>query len=241
MKIALLGYGKMGKMIEKAAQERGHEVVLKINSEGRKSLTQQELQKADCVIEFTKPASAVENIFFCLDAGVPVVVGTTGWNEQMENVRKECEEKNGSLIYGSNFSLGVNMLFALNRLLAKWMGKATGYRVEINEEHHVHKLDKPSGTAITLADDIFKNADRFNGWKAYEHGDMKWIKMDEIPIYYLREDEIPGIHQVTWTSGIDEIQLGHKAFNREGFAIGAVLATEFIKDKKGFFTASDMF
>jgi 4-hydroxy-tetrahydrodipicolinate reductase len=231
----------MGHMLEEIALERGHEIVLKIDVDNRKTLTAEDLKQADAAIEFTAPASAVANIDFCLEAGVPVVVGTTGWYDQFDAVKQNVKQKNGSLVYASNYSVGVNMLFALNKMLAKWMKGFPEYEVAVEEVHHTQKLDAPSGTAITLAEGIIENIDRKKSWTKQKSDDHAALGNDTLRIAYDRRNGVPGIHKIKYTSAIDEIQLSHEAFNRKGFALGAVLAAEFIKDKKGIFTANDIF
>jgi len=231
----------MGHMLEEIAVERGHEIVLKIDIDNHASVTAKDLQAADAAIEFTAPGSAVNNILFCLEAGVPVVVGTTGWYDNLEEIKKAFITQKGALVYATNYSVGVNMLFAMNKLLAKWMNKYPDYAVEIEEIHHTQKLDSPSGTAITLAEGVLENLDRKHHWQKQEVSDHKALEEDALRIAYDRKDGVPGIHKVTYTSAIDEIQMSHEAFNRKGFALGAVLAAEFIKDKKGIFTANDIF
>jgi 4-hydroxy-tetrahydrodipicolinate reductase len=231
----------MGHMLEEIALERGHEVVLKINSANRDALTHDELRTADAVIEFTAPSSAMQNIAFCLDAGVPIIVGTTGWYDQLDEVKKKTLSQNGSLVYASNYSIGVNMVFAMNRILAKWMNAYPEYEVTIEEIHHKQKLDAPSGTALTIAEGILENIDRKKGWGKQEISDTQTAAADMLKVAYGREDGVPGIHRISYTSAIDEIQVSHEAFNRKGFALGAVIAAEFIKDKKGIYTAADIF
>jgi len=241
LKIALLGYGKMGHMIEEIAKDRGHEVPLTIDADNRSGLTKEQLKQADVVIEFSTPDSALENIFFCLEAGVPVVVGTTGWYEKLAEVKQKCESVNGSLVYGTNYSVGVNILFALNKQLAKWMNGFPDYDVSVEEIHHKQKLDAPSGTAITIAEGILDNLDRKDKWEVQHVNDTNKLADDILAVKYDRQDGVPGTHSVTYTSPIDEIRLYHEAFNRKGFALGAVLAAEFLKDKKGIFTPQDIF
>jgi 4-hydroxy-tetrahydrodipicolinate reductase len=231
----------MGHMIEEIARQRGHTIVLKIDVENRETLTKEDLQNADAAIEFTAPGSAVANIRFCLDAGIPVVVGTTGWYDQFEAIKQEVSDKKGSLVYASNFSVGVNMLFAMNRLLAKWMNNYPEYDVEVKEIHHTQKLDSPSGTAITLAEGILENVTRKKSWEKQEVTRADKFEDQVLKIQYAREDGVPGIHSVTYTSDIDKLRISHEAFSRKGFAFGAVLAAEFIKNKKGIFTANDIF
>ena len=229
MKIALLGYGKMGKVIERIALERGHEIVL------RKSSTDSYdgLEKADVAIDFSVPDSAVSNISACFATNIPVVSGTTGWLEQYNDMVQLCQEKNGAFIYGSNFSLGVNIFFELNNYLAKMMANVKEYNVSMEEIHHTQKLDAPSGTAITLAKGIIENSG-YNSWT------MDAPKAGEIQIDAKRIENVPGTHTVTYNSDVDFIEIKHVAHNREGFALGAVIATEWISGKKGVFTMKDV-
>lgn len=234
MDIALLGYGKMGKEIEQVIADRGHRVVLKVTSANAATITAADLQKAQVAIEFSTPHTVIGNISKCLDAGVPVVVGTTGWYGQLAGVEQACEEKNGTIFHATNFSLGVNLFFKLNTYLAGLMNKYPAYDVSMEEIHHIHKLDKPSGTAITLAEQIIAQTDRKEQWSIDRQGaDILFIKD-------VREGEVPGTHIVRYTSLIDDIEIMHKAHNRKGFALGAVIAAEFIYNKKGIFTMQDL-
>lgn len=229
MKIALVGYGKMGKIIDEIATKRGHEVVARL----RETPTQENLNNPDVVIEFSNPEAAYQNIQNCLDLSIPVICGTTGWLTHKPAIEALAVEKNTAFLYGSNFSLGVNLFFALNEKLAKMMSNFSEYNVQLEEIHHVHKLDAPSGTAISIAEGIIHNS-HFNGWKQEE------TKGDELGIFSIREGEVPGTHTVTYKSEVDEIEIKHAAFNRNGFALGAVIAAEWIKDKKGIFTMNDV-
>lgn len=229
MKIALLGYGKMGKVIERIALERGHEIVLKKNL----SDTFEGLENADVAIDFSAPDAAVSNISACLNSEIPIVSGTTGWLEDYNKMVALCEEKKGAFIYGSNFSLGVNLFFELNDYLAKMMAKFSQYQAELEEIHHLQKLDAPSGTAITLANGIIQNS-HYSNW-TLEKG-----KSDELFIAAKRIDAVPGTHTVSYQSEVDLIEIKHVAHNREGFALGAVLAAEFLKNRKGIFTMKDV-
>ncbi len=231
----------MGHIIEEVALSRGHEIVLKIDVDNRNKIRAEDLKAGDVAIEFTAPGSAIENINLCLEATVPVVVGTTGWYEKLDEVRKIVSEKNGSLVYASNYSVGVNMLFALNKILATWMNGYPEYNVDVEEVHHTQKLDSPSGTAITLADGILQSIKRKKGWQKQAVSQQKPLSDDILKIVFDRRDGVPGIHKVKYTSEIDEIQISHEAFNRKGFAFGAVIASEFIKNKKGIYTAADIF
>jgi 4-hydroxy-tetrahydrodipicolinate reductase len=244
MKIALLGYGKMGKIIEKIALDRKHEIVLKIDLDNQHELTAENLQKADAVIEFTTPSTVISNIERCFDAGVPIIVGTTGWYDQLPQVKKQCTDGDKSLIYASNFSVGVNIFFYINRILAKLMNNYPYYEVQVEEIHHVQKLDAPSGTAITIAEGIIENLDTKQEWvnvltDADDSDDN--IKTDQLLIESHRIDSVPGTHTVIYDSEVDTIEFKHTAHNRNGFALGAILAAEWIQDKKGFFSVNDMF
>jgi 4-hydroxy-tetrahydrodipicolinate reductase len=234
MKIALIGYGKMGKEIEAAALQRGHEIVLKVNRSNINSVSKEELKQAEVAIEFTTPAAALSNIRMCLNAQLPVVIGTTGWYESFDEIKKECALKNGSLFHATNFSLGVNLFFKLNTYLAELMNKYPAYDVSMTEIHHVHKLDKPSGTAISLASQIFSKLDRKNKWSLTQE-DNSTLHIQDI-----REGEVPGTHIIKYHSAVDDIEIMHKAHNRKGFALGAVIAAEFLNGKKGIYTMSDL-
>lgn len=229
MRIALLGYGKMGKTIEKLAQEKGHEIVARISSNSDFS----ELSKADVAIDFSVPEAAVKNITSCFEMGIPVVSGTTGWLEHYDEVLKTCQLRNGSFIYASNFSVGVNLFFELNKKLAEMMKKHKEYTLDIEEIHHTQKLDAPSGTAISLAKDIINNSD-YTNWK------LDSATENEIPIKALRIDDVKGTHTVFYRSAIDTLSIKHEAHSREGFALGAMLAAEWLLGKKGVFTMKDV-
>lgn len=236
MNITLLGYGKMGKEIEKIAISRGHTIASII---GRDTANRQEiLEKSDCVIEFTEPNSARANFKDCFSSNVPVVTGTTGWYQHFDEVVKECKESNGTIFYASNFSVGVNVLFHVNQVLAKIMNSVDGYRPSMIEVHHIHKKDSPSGTALTLAQGVIENLDSLNGWEETE-ADMPSEK-SKLPIKALRKNEVPGIHEMRYESEVDFIEIKHSAKNRSGFALGSVLAAEWVYNKKGVFTMSDM-
>ncbi|SFB23390.1 dihydrodipicolinate reductase [Flavobacterium swingsii] len=229
MKIALLGYGKMGKVIEKIALERGHEIVLRKSS----TSTYEGLENADVAIDFSIPDSAVCNIKQCFDTNVPVVCGTTGWLEHYNEMVSLCESKNGGFIYGSNFSLGVNIFFELNNYLAKMMSNLKQYKVSMEEIHHTQKLDAPSGTAISLAKGIIENSD-YTSW-ALENPTENQIHIDA-----KRIENVPGTHSVFYDSTVDQIEIKHTAHNREGFALGSVIAAEWLVNKKGVFTMKDV-
>lgn len=229
MKIALLGYGKMGQVIERIALERGHEIVLKKDEFN----TFDGLSTADVAIDFSVPMAAVENISACFNNNVPVVSGTTGWLDRYDEMIALCKEKNGGFISSSNFSLGVNLFFGLNEYLAKIMSNIEGYKVSMEEIHHIHKLDAPSGTAISLAQGIIENSN-------YDKWTLENAKENEIHIEAVRTGEVPGTHTVTYDSGIDSIEIKHTAHNREGFALGAVIAAEWLAGKHGIFSMRDV-
>lgn len=231
MKIALIGYGKMGHAIEEIACARGHEIVLTIGIENIEDNTVENIRKADVAIEFTGPEIAFNNIIRCIDAGVPVVSGSTGWLERYEDAKNYCVEHNGALLYSSNFSVGVNIFFALNKKLAGLMAPHKGYDVRMKEIHHTTKKDAPSGTAITLAEGILERNPKKKSWVNNESADP-----EALVIISERTDPAPGTHIVTYTSDIDDIEIIHTAHNRKGFATGAVLAAEFLHDKKGIFS-----
>ncbi|MBS1646867.1 MAG: 4-hydroxy-tetrahydrodipicolinate reductase [Bacteroidetes bacterium] len=232
MNIALLGYGKMGKEIEQAALSRNHQVVLKIDAHNVSSFSHHSLQGVDVAIEFSTPHTVFENVKKCFDAQVPVVVGTTGWYHQFDEVKNTCLKNNQSLFYATNFSLGVHLFFKINEQVAALMNSFSDYAVSMQEIHHIHKLDKPSGTAITLAEKILAHHTQKKTWSIENK--------NELFIEVLRQDEVPGTHSTTYTSAVDEISLSHKAYSRKGFALGAVLAAEFLQGKKGVFTMSDL-
>lgn len=245
MKIALLGYGKMGKIIEKIALSRKHEIVLTIDHETLHDLTPENLQKADVVIEFTTPASVLSNIEHCFNANVPVIIGTTGWYEKLPEVKQQCIEGNKSLLWASNFSVGVNVFFHVNKLLAKVMNKYPYYEVQVEEIHHTQKMDSPSGTAITIAEGIINNTDTKNEWinvlTTDDSDDDANVAPNQLLIESLRIDSVPGTHTVIYDSEVDSIEFKHTAHNRNGFALGAVLAAEWLHDKKGFYSVEAMF
>jgi 4-hydroxy-tetrahydrodipicolinate reductase len=235
MKIALIGYGKMGHAIEEIALQRGHEIVLKIGIENIQDNTIENIKKADVAIEFTGPEIAFDNVIRCLEAGVPVVSGSTGWLQRFDEAKAYCAKKNGALLYASNFSVGVNIFFAINKKLAELMAPHKEYDVSLTEIHHTQKKDAPSGTAITLAEGILNVIDQ----------KKKWVnevskKPEELQIISERIDPAPGTHTITYTSDIDDIEIKHTAHNRKGFATGAVLAAEFLQNKKGIYSMSDV-
>jgi len=229
MKIALLGYGKMGKVIENIALQRGHEIVLRKKSDD----SFDGLEEANVAIDFSIPDAAIGNISACLNGNIPVVSGTTGWLEHYHDMAQLCEEKKGAFIYGSNFSLGVNIFFELNTYLAKMMANLKQYKVSMEEVHHTQKLDAPSGTAITLAKDIINNSD-YAGWAIGNP------KEDDVFIDAKRIEGVPGTHTVTYNSEVDAIEIKHTAHNREGFALGAVIAAEWLAGKQGVYSMKDV-
>lgn len=229
MKIALLGYGKMGKTIEQLAIERGHTIVLKTS---RNSNTL-ELNNADVAIDFSVPSAAFNNIKTCLEHQIPVISGTTGWLDQYNEVLEICTANNGTFLYASNFSLGVNLFFELNKKLSQLVANRPEYKVALEEIHHTQKLDAPSGTAISLAEDIINNSN-YTGWT------LNSPESSEIPITAKRIEHVPGTHSITYNSDIDSIEITHTAHNRKGFALGAIVAAEWIASKKGVFTMQDV-
>lgn len=235
MKIGIYGYGKMGKTIERLAQDRGHEIVLKINAENADSITADELKQADVMIEFSRPELAVQHIENCFNAAVPVVVGTTGWYDDYEKVKTACTNHNGTLLAATNFSVGVNLFFELNKRLAQLMKPHQDYQVAVEEIHHTQKLDAPSGTAITIAEGIIANTPTKNKWVIDKTPDQ-----NELEITAKRLPDVPGTHEVTYHSAIDDLSIKHTAHSRDGFALGAIIAAEFIKDKHGIFTMEDV-
>lgn len=235
MKIALIGYGKMGKAIEGIAIERGHEIVLRIDAENTEALNNESLQLVDVAIEFTNPDSAIKNITQCFDAGIPVVCGTTGWLEHWDQIKSDCAYKNGSFLYASNFSIGVNLFFELNKKLAQLMQNRPEYNCSIEEIHHTAKKDAPSGTAITIAENIIASNPNKKNWVLGETADS-----NSLSIISKRIDPAPGTHIVSYNSIIDSIEIKHTAHNRIGFATGAVLAAEFLLGKKGVYGMGDV-
>ncbi len=235
MNIALIGYGKMGKEVEAIALSRGHTIILKVSSENATTYSVEELKKADVAIEFSTPEAVVRNINKCFEASVPIIVGTTGWHKNLDEVIQKCNEKNQTLFHASNYSIGVNLFFKLNEYLAKLMNKYPDYNASMEEIHHVHKKDSPSGTAITLANKIVENLEK----------KLKWVnesasEENELEIVSKRIDEIPGTHTVTYGSEVDEISITHIAHSRKGFALGALIAAEWTKGKKGIFGMDDL-
>ena len=235
MKIALIGYGKMGKTIEQIALSRGHQIVSIVDINNPEEFQSVNFKSADVAIEFTTPATAFDNYMKSFAAGVPVVSGTTGWLDRISEIKEKCEKEGKTFFYASNFSIGVNIIFALNKYLAKIMNNFPSYNISMTETHHIHKLDAPSGTAITLAEGILENVDRKERW-TLETAEQP----TDLPIHAIREGEVPGIHEVTYESDVDYISIKHDAKSRAGFALGAVVAAEFTAGKKGFLGMNDM-
>lgn len=229
MKIALLGYGRMGKTIERLALERGHEIIFRIKDD----VASYDLTQADVAIDFSIPDAALQNITSCFDQQVPVVSGTTGWLDKYQEAVELCKEKNGAFIYASNFSLGVNLFFELNKKLAQMMSSFPDYSVSIEEIHHTQKLDAPSGTAISLAEQIIENSSK-KAWKLDHAGE------NEIPIHAKRIENVPGTHMVSYNSKVDTINIEHVAHSRDGFALGAIVAAEWLRNKKGVYSMNDV-
>ena len=236
MKIALIGYGKMGKTIEQIALQRGHQIVSIIDINNTADFDSEAFRSADVAIEFTTPATALGNYMRCFEANVPVVSGTTGWLSHLDEVKAKCEQEGNTFFYASNFSVGVNIFFALNRYLAKIMNGFPAYDVRMTEVHHIHKLDAPSGTAITLAEGILDNVERKERW-TLETAEQP----TDLPIHAIREGEVPGIHEIIYESEADTISIKHDAKSRAGFALVAVIAAEFTAGKKGFLGMNDLF
>lgn len=235
MNIALIGYGKMGKEIEQIAIARGHKIVLTVDITNAGTYSIEDLKKADAAIEFSTPESAVGNIYKCFDANIPVVVGTTGWLGKLAEVKQKCNEGHQALFYASNYSIGVNLFFQLNKHLAKLMNTYSEYNVSMEEIHHVHKLDSPSGTAISLANQVLDQIKTKDKWVNEQTN-----KKNELGILSKRLDEVPGTHTVTYGSEVDEISITHIAHSRKGFALGAVIASEWIHGKKGVYGMEDL-
>ncbi|MBP5368935.1 MAG: 4-hydroxy-tetrahydrodipicolinate reductase [Bacteroidales bacterium] len=237
MKIAIIGYGKMGHVIEQIAKERGHEVVLILDALiNPQDFTAENLRKADVAIEFTRPDAAFDNYIKCFNAGIPVVSGTTGWLEKLPEVQRICKEEGKTFFYSSNYAIGVNIFFRVNKFLAKLMNHYSDFDISMQEIHHIHKLDKPSGTAITIAEGILENVERKDSWTLDNKPTDKQIYIDVV-----REGEVPGTHTVNYTSPIEDITITHTSHNRNGLALGAVLAAEFLVGKpSGFYTMDDL-
>jgi 4-hydroxy-tetrahydrodipicolinate reductase len=231
MKIALIGYGKMGRAIEEQAQLRGHQIVARVS---RSHPAWDDVAQADVAIEFTEPDAAVDHVMRLLNLNIPVVCGTTGWDHHKPAVAEHIKRHAGAVVAASNFSLGVNLFFALNRHMAQLLAQYPDYRPEVEEIHHVHKKDKPSGTALVAAYDLLEAYPALQGWS------LDGEQPGSLPVHALREDEVPGTHEIRFTSSIDQIALKHTAFNRTGFALGAVIAAEWIPRRAGFFDMADV-
>lgn len=243
MKIALIGYGKMGKLLERFAQERGHEIILTIDADNASDIRSETFKQADVAIEFSVPHAALGHIYDSFEAKVPIVVGTTGWYDDLAQVKQKCLEGNNTLLYASNFSIGVNVFFHVNKLLAKLMNRYPQYDVQVEEIHHTQKLDAPSGTAITIAEGILEGLGRKHRWvnELVGQGEERGSKPDELLIESHRIEEVPGTHTVIYSSEVDELEFKHTAHSRAGFALGAILAAEWLQHKKGFYSIQDLF
>lgn len=237
LKIILLGYGKMGRAIERIATEAGHEIILRISHAGQWQENESTIRRADVAIEFSRPEAAFQNVVNCIAAGIPVVCGTTGWTERLEEARQYCQQNKGAFFYASNFSIGVYIFMETNRRLAQLMGRRPQYEVAIEETHHIHKLDAPSGTAVTLAETVLPYLETKKGWALETH---PALPAEMLPIRSFRSGEVPGTHTITYRSEIDTIILSHEAHSREGFASGAVEAAQWIAGKQGCFGMDDM-
>lgn len=243
MNIALIGYGKMGRIIEKIALQRGHQVTLIIDENNRPDIQADDLYVADVAIDFSTPHSAINNINLCFEADLPIVVGTTGWYDHLEEIKENCLSGNKTMMYGSNFSIGVNIFFHINKLLAKAVNPYKQYDVQVEEIHHTQKLDAPSGTAITIAEGILEYSDDKTEWVNDLVGEGEEVvpKKDQLLIESHRIEDVPGTHTVLYSSEVDQIEFKHTAHSRAGFALGAVVAAEWLYQKNGFYTVTDMF
>lgn len=235
MKIGIIGYGKMGKAIEQLALQRGHNIAVIVDENNSEDIAAQLKGKVDVAIEFTTPESGKNNVFDCIEAGIPIVSGTTGWNVVDDEMQKICEEKSTSFFFASNFSIGVNIFMQINEKLASLLSDFESYNARMQEAHHIHKLDEPSGTAISLAKGIFKNNKKYVNWELKPVKDIRNLEIESF-----REGEIIGDHKIIWDSEIDTIEISHSAKNRTGFALGAVLAAEFVYGKTGFYNMHDL-
>lgn len=236
MRIALFGYGKMGKVIERIAIDRGHEIIAKIDRENPKESF--DLSNADVAIEFSLPDSAEENILYCIDNNIPVIVGTTGWYDRLDFLTQYCDEHEGAFLHATNFSLGVNIFFEINKKLAEMMGSIDQYSTSVTEIHHTEKLDAPSGTGITICEGIIDNHPKFDKWENVKKTE---ISNDSVlSIESVRLPNVPGTHEVKYESVVDEIEIKHTAHNRDGFGLGSVIAAEWIAGKQGVFTMKDV-
>lgn len=235
MNIIISGYGKMGKMVEAIANERGHEIVAVVDNDSEWNKLKNIHPENSVVIDFSMPQVVIQNILKCFNLGLPVVVGTTGWDKKLSEIENACQLENGTLFYSANFSLGVNIYFYLNKILAKIMAKTPNYQCKVSETHHIHKLDSPSGTALHLVNDILAVNKKYKKWENNETNNPRIL-----PVISYRQGEVPGTHVVKYDSDVDEIIIQHTAKNRKGFAVGAVMAAEFILNKKGIFTMPDL-
>ncbi len=246
MKIAIVGHGKMGRLVEEIARRRGHHIVCVVEAGEEEKFAGHDFRKADVAIDFTVPSAEPDNILSCFAAGVPVVCGTTGWTERLPEIKEMCGKGEGTLMWSSNFSIGVNIFRAVNRYLDKIMQDEPQYRPLLTEVHHVHKLDHPSGTAVTLAEELVANTPRVTSWEEVELSEdgaevVEAVSPEVLPVAHRREGEVPGIHTITWESDVDSITLTHSAKSRAGFALGAVIAAEWlVKQPKGFYTMDSM-
>ena len=238
MKLAIIGYGRMGHLVEEVAKSRGIEISCIIDINDTEKFSSEEFRKSEVAIQFTTPASAVEGILACFAAKLPVVVGTTGWLNSLPDIMSMCEKGAGTMLYSSNFSIGMNIFMAMNRYLTALMNGIDNYEPSLTEIHHIHKLDHPSGTAVTLADQIVNISKSIKAWVEKEIGQR--ADKNFLPVYHRREGEVPGIHSITWESDCDTITMTHDAKNRMGFARGAVSAAQWLAGKKGCFTMDDM-
>lgn len=239
MKIALIGYGKMGRMIEEVARERGHEIVAVIDIDNREELDGAAFASADVAIEFTAPAAAFDNCRRAMERGVKVVSGSTGWGDRVGELKAVCDAGRGTLLQSSNFSIGMNLFMAANRYLARLMAGQPQYTAAMEEVHHIHKVDHPSGTALTLAQELMAAHGGVREWQEVTDGQS--VKSGVLPITAIREGEVPGIHTIRWDSSVDTITLSHSAKSRRGFAVGAVVAAEWLSTREGFHTMADLF
>lgn len=235
MNIVISGYGKMGNEVEKAALAKGDQIAAKVDCPEDWDIFLLDIKKADAIIDFSEPGVAVDIIVKSFELKIPIITGTTGWYDKLDYVTEICNEKNGTLFYAPNFSIGVNVFFKVNEVLARLMNNIEGYQIKLKETHHIHKLDKPSGTAIKAGEDIIKNNDLLNNWVNYTSKNLS-----ELSIISKRKGEVTGTHKVSYKSDVDEIELRHIAKNRSGFALGALLAAEFVKNKQGVFTMEDL-
>ena len=237
MNIALIGYGKMGKAIEKIAEERGHRIVLICNSE--LSVKYADFENVDLAIEFTEPSLAVGHIEYCIDKNIPIVVGTTGWYDELDEIIEKVNDNKGSLLHATNFSIGVNIFFEINKKLAQLMSTTNEYKVSVEETHHLQKIDSPSGTGITIADDILSNNTNYLSWVLGKN-EVPYSNRNQFPLTSYRKPDVPGTHKISYNSEIDKIEISHEAHSRKGFALGAVISAEYLINQKGVFQMKDV-